>query len=136
MFVFTSSTTTRVSEGMTVDIYTLVLRKWQHNLHGANFFTWGWSQVLTDYPIFYTNDIGKKRVFQCEKLVDYFNLINEAKIVQIFLYVTSYSSQTELTKIAKFFFVPLPNIFFFLTIMGSVFIIQGTKRTFKMPLIP
>lgn len=90
----------------------------------------GFSRLFHLKCLLYTNDIGSKRVFQYEKLVDYFSLKNEAKIVQIFLYVISYSFQTELAKIAKFFFAPVPNIFYFLTIMGTVCKIQGTKKDF------
>jgi len=70
------------------------------------------------------------RVFQYEKLMHYFSLKNEAKVIQVFLYVTSYSFQTELAKIAKFFFASLSNIFFFFTIMGSVCKMQRTKKDF------
>lgn len=114
-------------------LWTFISQCWGNDnisLMGLNFFYLkmisGFNRLFHCKYLLYTNDIRSKRVFQYEKIVDYFSLKNEAEVVQIFLFVISYFSQTELAKIAKFFFAPLPNILVFLTIVGS----EGTKKDF------
>lgn len=55
--------------------------------------------------------IQEVRAFQYEELVYYFNLKNEAKILQIFHYVILTSLKQSLQKQPRFSLLPLQHIF-------------------------